>query len=247
VYIEGVRRALLVLFVTLVCVPAAASKDGTAVLVIGPNGKALVEPFAPFTYVFENFDLVAKSLAPPTAPYVLVYPVMQEGIPMRPGRRYPRAGVLCSGWRTGIEAGCTTVPKLRNWFGSGLRTGLFRGVPTQLASLTRGGTRLLRYGNQATAIEMSLNQIGRAAPTPGGCVSFSARWTGPRASMQPTLFCVSPGGGVYADGKHYPLGQFGSAVRDRLTRSRVETVRTAATRSGVSPAHSYARVFAVDA
>ena len=162
---EGMRRALLVSLIALVCAPAAAAKEGKAVVVIGPNGRALVEPFAPFTSVLGQFDIKG---AVPTGPYVLVYPLMERGIPMRPGRWYPSAGVLCSGWRTGVEAGCTKAPHLRGWLGRGIATGLFRGAPTRLTSLARQRIQLPAYSNEATAIEMSLNQVGRAARAPNG-------------------------------------------------------------------------------
>jgi hypothetical protein len=199
---EGMRRALLVSLIALVCAPAAAAKEGKAVVVIGPNGRALVEPFAPFTSVLGQFDIKG---AVPTGPYVLVYPLMERGIPMRPGRWYPSAGVLCSGWRTGVEAGCTKAPHLRGWLGRGVATGVFRGEPTRLTSLVRQRIQLPAYSNEATAIEMSLNQVGRTTATPRDCVSFAGRWTGPRASMRPKSFCISSAGGIYAAGKQYPL------------------------------------------
>lgn len=204
------HRILPVLLAALVCVPAATAKQGKAVVVLGPSGRPLVEPFAPFAGVFAGFERTATS-AVPSAPYVLVYPLMEQGVPMRPGRWYPGEGVLCSGWRTGVEAGCTAAPQLRGWLGRGIATGLFRGASTHLAGLTRRGLPLPVASNEATAIEMALNQLGSAGTPPADCVPFAGRWAGPRAPLRPTSFCVSPAGGVYAGGHHYPLAR--SAAR----------------------------------
>src|SRR5207302_9362421 len=75
----------------------------------------------------------------------------------------------------------------------------------RLVRLARHGMPLPAVGNEATAIEMALIQIGRAAAPPADCVSFSGRWAGPRAPTRPESFCVSPAGGVFATGKMYPL------------------------------------------
>jgi hypothetical protein len=198
------RRALLVLLVALVCVPAAAAKQITAIVVIGPSGQQHVKLLTPLVTALQDFG-VAPKRARPSGRYLLVYPLMENGIPMRPDRWYPSVGVLCSGWRTGVEAGCTSASQLRVWLAKGTATGLFEGALTHLSTLTREGTRLLPYGNEAVAIEMALDQVGRKATPPDHCVSFAARWTGPKASIQPTSFCVSPAGGVYADGKQYTL------------------------------------------
>ena len=194
------KLVLAVIVVALAAASAASAKNGTSVLVVGPKGPTFVEPFRIVVGPLARLRLAL----PPAEPYVLVFPLMRGGVPMRPGRWYPRAGVLCSGWRSGVEAGCSTEPQLRGWLGSGIATGVFVREPVRLASLVRGGVALPPFGNEATAVKLALAQRSQARTAPDDCVSFTARWTGPGAG-RPRSFCVSPGGGVYAGGRAYPL------------------------------------------
>lgn len=195
-------RAALVALVALVALPAAEAKELTTVLVVGPRGPTLVEPYRVVQEPLRRLRLVE----PPAGGYVLVFPMLR-GVPARPGRWFPRAGVLCSGWRSGVEAGCASAPRLGGWLGSGAVTGLFRGEPVRLTSLTRGGRALSPYGNEATAVKLALYQRGsRAGPArpPAHCVTFTARWT---QAGWPGSFCVGRGAGLYAGGRVYPLAR----------------------------------------
>lgn len=198
---SGVRFAVVALaaLVALAVAPAAPAKEGMSVVVIGPKGPPFVEPPRIFRTVME---LRLQLVAPPAEPYVLVYPLMGSGVPARPGRWYPRSGTLCTGWRSGIEAGCAPAPSLRGFLGSGIATGVFRAAPVRALSLQREGSALLPFGNEATALKLALNQHGTAAAAPADCVAFTARWT---SASWPAAFCVSPAGGLYARGRAYPL------------------------------------------
>lgn len=55
-------------------------------------------------------------------------------------------------------------------------------------------------------VELALDRRGRPAARPHGCYSFTGRWRGPRASLRPRRFELCAGG-VYADGRLYPLGR----------------------------------------
>jgi hypothetical protein len=190
-------RLAFVTFVSLVLVPAAQAKELTSVLVVGPKGPVMVEPYRIVQEPLAHLQLIA----PPAEPYVLVFPMMR-GVPARPGRWFPRAGVLCSGWRSGVEAGCTTAPRLRGWLGRGIATGLYRSEPVRLTRLLREGASLSPYGNEATAVKLALHQPSSRATPPADCVAFSARWSRPG---WPPTFCVSSSGGLYARGRVYPL------------------------------------------
>jgi hypothetical protein len=183
--------------VALVALPAAHAKELSSVLVVGPRGPTLVEPYR---VVQEPLGRL-RPVAPPSGGYVLVFPLMR-GVPARPGRWFPRAGVLCSGWRSGVEAGCASAPRLGGSLGSGLATGLFRREPVRLTSLRRAGRALPRSGNEATAVKLALYQRWSRASPPAGCLAFTARWS--RAGW-PESFCVGRGGGLYAGGRRYPL------------------------------------------
>jgi hypothetical protein len=193
------RVVLASALVALTLAPAALAKGGDSVLVLGPSSRALVAPWAPVHAAIPD----GGPLAPPREPYVLLYPLMRNGVPMRPGRWYPRSRVVCTGWRTGVEAGCVRAQQLRPWLGRGTATGVFRVEPARILTLTRNGVSLLPYGNEATAIKLSLGQRAKAAAAPSDCVSFAVRWSGPPG--RPTSLCVSPKGGVYAAGLVYPL------------------------------------------
>lgn len=190
-------RAALVALLALVALPAAQAKELTSVLVVGPRGPTLVEPYR---VVQEPLGRL-RPVAPPRGGYVLVFPLMR-GVPARPGRWFPHAGVLCSGWRSGVEAGCASAPRLGGWLGSGAATGLFRREPVQLTSLRREGRTLLPYGNEATAVKLAFYQRGSRASPPAGCVTFTARWT---QAGWPKSFCVGRNGRLYASGRVYPL------------------------------------------
>ena len=190
-------RYALVLLLALVACPAAQAKELTSVLVVGPRGPTFVEPYR---VVQEPLGRL-RPVGPPRGGYVLVFPLMR-GVPARPGRWFPRAGVLCSGWRSGVEAGCASAPGLGGWLGSGATTGLFRREPVQLTSLKRRGRALLPYGNEATAVKLALYQRGSRASPPAGCLAFTVRWT---QAGWPGSFCVGRSGGLYASGRVYPL------------------------------------------
>jgi hypothetical protein len=190
-------RAALVALLALVALPAAQAKELTSVLVVGPRGPTLVEPYR---VVQEPLGRL-RPVAPPSGGYVLVFPLMR-GVPARPGRWFPRAGVLCSGWRSGVEAGCASAPRLGGWLGSGVATGLFRREPVQLTSLRRGGRALPRYGNEATAVKLALYQRWARRSPPADCLAFTARWT---QTGWPGSFCVGRSGGLYVGSRVYPL------------------------------------------
>jgi hypothetical protein len=189
-------RGGLVLLVALVALPAAQAKELSSVVVIGPR-ETLIEPYR---VVQEPLGRL-RPVAPPSGGYVLVFPVLR-GVPGRPGRWFPPAGILCSGWRSGVEAGCASAPRLGGRFGSGAVTGFFRREPVQLISLRRGGRPLPRFGNRATAVKLALYQRWSRASPPADCLAFTARWT---RSGWPGSFCVGRSGGLYAGRRLYPL------------------------------------------
>lgn len=202
-------RFLVVALVALAVASAALAKEGATVVVLGPKGPPFFEPPSVFRTVMQ---LRLRLVVPPREPYVLVYPLRRNGVPARPGRWYPRSGTLCSGWRSGVEAGCASEPGLRGWLGGGIATGLYLREPARLLSLEREGASLLPYGSEATAVKLTLQQRGLPARAPVGCVPFTARWGEPG---RPASFCVAyrppdgafhAWGALYAGGRRYPLG-----------------------------------------
>jgi hypothetical protein len=192
------RRLLVPLAAALVFAPAAAAKGDNAAIVIGPNGTALVEPY-------EVVAPVLAQLAPmqaPSSPYALVY-LQRKLLPAAPpGRWFPRVAVYCD-----ARNRCVHATELLGSFGSGRITGLFRGAPPRLASLTRDGAALPVGGALGLAVELAFGQAGSSstAAKPVGCVELRARWRGSSAKARPTAFCIGMSGGVYARGRQYPL------------------------------------------
>ncbi len=199
---------LLVVAVVVLAFPAGAAAKRVETLVLGrPSGRSVASQLSP-----ELWALWGR-LEPRPAPaggYMLVYPLMERGIPARPGRWYPAAGVLCSGWRSGIEAGCGPVPlELASRLAGERVIGLFRVEPTTITRLTRRGVAQAVPGNVSVAVQRAFNQFASARPAraPSDCVMFRAAWRGPLASGRPDGFCVAPAGGVYAGGRAYPLSR----------------------------------------
>ena len=94
-----IRRWLLVAALVVMVFPTAASaKDITKILVVGANGRSvnlgsgcsLLDDFRP--------EQAARAVSRPMGTYLLLYPLMEEGLPMEPGRFYPTAGVACWSW-----------------------------------------------------------------------------------------------------------------------------------------------------
>ena len=197
------RRLLAIAAAALVLAPVAAAKDDDAAIVVGPNGTAIVEPYATIAPILRR---VAQS-EPPGGPFALVY-VQRRLRPGAPGRWYPRAAVYCD-----APGRCVHAEELRGSFGSGRITGLYRGAPPRLASLTRAGRSVPAASTLGYAIELAFAQgaESRARSVPVGCVAFRARWTG--GGARPRAFCVGMNGGVYAGGRQYPLY---SGIAERL-------------------------------
>jgi hypothetical protein len=191
-------RLLAPLALALALVPAAAAKGPDSAVVVGPGKIALVEPYA------GKVEQALGRLAPaelPAEPFALVY-VVRRYVPREPARWFPRSGLLCD-----AASRCADAPELRGWLGTGRLTGLYRGAPLRIVSLTRDGRALPANGALAHAIELGLGQASssaKAAP-PRECFPLRARWSGSHASTRPTAFCVGMNGGVYVGGRVYPL------------------------------------------
>jgi hypothetical protein len=192
------RRLLILLAAALLVAPAAAAKGDDAAIVIGPNGTALVESYEVVAPVMAQ----AAPMQMPAGPYALVY-VQRQLLPAAaPGRWFPNAAVYCN-----ARGRCVHAEALLGSFGSGRITGLFRGSPPRLASLTRDGARLPAGGALGLAVELAFGQAGASskASKPVGCVELRATWRGSTTKARPTAFCVGMNGGVYAHGRQYPL------------------------------------------
>lgn len=204
----AVKALLATVLLAVVFVPAAGAKLGNVVVLVGADGRSFVQPLVPG--MWSALGKLEPGTPTPRAGYLLAYPMLREGLPARPGRWYPQLRIYCSGWRSGIEAGCGRMP-------DGVARGLAgrRGVspfyrePTTLARLTRAGVPLPVAGNYAAAIELAfaMRPAKRPAPPwrPWRCTAFRAEWRGPAERTRSTGFCISRAGGLYAGGTVFPL------------------------------------------
>lgn len=199
------KAVLAAAVLALGLVPTAGAKLTDVVVLVGADGRSFVQPLDQETW--SALGRLDAALPPPRAGYVLAYPMLREGVPARWGRWYPQAGVYCSGWRSGLEAGCGQVPTSVALRLPRRGMSLFYRGPTTLARLVRGNTVLPVAGNDAAAIELAfaMRPAMRPEGAPRGCTGFRAAWRGPAARRRTTGFCVSRSGGLYAGGTLFPL------------------------------------------
>jgi hypothetical protein len=199
--------AATVVVAALIATPTASAKILTKVVGIGAGG-ASVE--------LTGLDWGALRMgnldAPPSGRFVLVYPLMERGVPAQPGRFYPETGAACFSWNRAAVGECWRVS-------AELATRLsvlpaIVGEPTILSTLRFSGRPGLLTSNGAVAIELAFGRSGIARPLrkrPLGCWPARASWTGPDAPLRPDRFwaCRS---GIWTAGKLYPVGGVLSAV-----------------------------------
>lgn len=198
-------RWVLVVALVLMLLPAAASaKDVTAVLVVGANGRSV--SLGRGWSVYD--DLRPEKSVPvpqPSGTYVLLYPLMEQGLPMEPGRFYPTAGVACWSWSSHAND-CSRIARLpRTWARTRILT-WFASKQTRLRSLTWKGARYPVPSNDSVAIELALLRTHSAHPAPASSCRWllRARWQGPAAASRPTSLCLRSSG-VSTGGRLYPM------------------------------------------
>lgn len=142
----------------------------------------------------------------PSGGFVLLYPLMEKGVPARPARFFPDSGVACSSWDRTVLGACG---RLADAVAIRLaRLPVLAGEPTVLRSLIVGQRPGIVESNGAVAIELAFNrpQLSRRAPKrPANCLALRATWTGPQASTRPTRF-RSCNAGLWSRGRLYPAG-----------------------------------------
>src|SRR5882762_52747 len=93
--------AAIVVVATLIATPTASAKILTKVIGIGAGG-ASVE--------LTGLDWGALRMgdrdAPASGGFVLVYPLMERGVPAQPGRFYPETGAACFSWNRAAVGEC---------------------------------------------------------------------------------------------------------------------------------------------
>ena len=199
------RRWLLAVALALLLFPAAASaKDITKMLVVGANGRSV--DLGSGWSVYDDFRPErAGSVSQPRGSYVLLYPLMEEGLPMEPGRFYPAAGVACWSWSL-RASDCFRIARLPKTWGQARGLTWFAAEQTRLRSLTWKGSHYPVPSNYSVAIELALLRTRAALPAPALPCGWRmhAQWQGPGAASRPTSLCLR-GNGVSTGGRLYPI------------------------------------------
>jgi len=200
-YDPNVRWALATITAAaLLAVPAASAKTLTKVVALGAGGMAVE------LHGLGWDALQTTSGAAPAGGYVLVYPLMERGIPARPGRFYPVTGTACFSWDRSALGTCGSISDDVARAVADLP--LLDGAPTILDGLTVAGRAGRINSNGAVAIELAFARTRAAkamAKRPSNCLAFAARWTGSEAALRPKRFW-SCSAGLWAAGKLYPVG-----------------------------------------
>ena len=197
--------AVVVVAAPLVLFPSAASaKQVTKFLVVGANGRS-VSLGSGWSLYQQLHPADAAPAATPSGPYLLFYPLMENGVPMEPARYYPNAQVACWSWSLALSE-CSMVQQLpATWSRTGVLTS-FTAEPTTLKSLSHGVTSYTVPSNGSVAIELALRRtsLARRVP-PSGCLwRLTATWQGPASATRPRSLCVRAKG-IWARGRLYPI------------------------------------------
>jgi hypothetical protein len=197
--------AVVVGAAALVLFPSAASaKQVTKFLVVGANGRS-VSLGSGWSLYQQLRPPNAAPAAIPSGPYLLFYPLMENGVPMEPARYYPDAQVACWSWSLALS-GCSAVQQLPvTWSRTGVLTS-FTAEPTTLKSLSHGVASYTVPSNGSVAIELALRRtsLARRVP-PSGCLwRLTARWQGPASATRPRSLCLRAKS-LSARGRLYPI------------------------------------------
>jgi len=147
----------------------------------------------------------AALTAAPGGSYLLLYPLMETGVPMEPARYYTASEVACWSWSLGTD-GCVAVGELpQTWTRTRVLTP-FAVQPTTLRALSHARSPYTVPSNGSVALELALLRTHRARPASRRACSWrlDAQWQGPEAAARPKSLCLQARG-VSAGGLLFPL------------------------------------------
>jgi hypothetical protein len=197
------RWVMVVAAAALMLCSAADAKELTKVLVVGANGHA-VDLGGSWAILRQMHPLNATA-PKPSGEYVLVYPLMEKGLPMEPGRYFPAERVACWSW-TMARGECVSVAQLpEGWSATSALTS-FSAEPTTLVALRHNRARYTVPSNFTIAVELALLRTDNVRPAPHARCAWlvRAQWRGPEAAVRPASLCVRVNG-VSARGRLYPM------------------------------------------
>jgi hypothetical protein len=200
------RWMLLVALVAMLLPSAASAKQVTKVVVVGANGRSVNLGRGWSLYEILR-PQVATPASRPNGSYLLLYPLMENGLPMQPGRYYPRARVACWSWSLEVTD-CSAIARLPETWARTRTLTSFTAEQTRLVSLVHEGAPYTVPSNESVALELALlrPRAARRAPSSPCPWRLDARWQGPAAATQPTSLCLRANG-VSTGGRLYPMSR----------------------------------------
>src|SRR5438093_565991 len=151
------RRLLAIVSLAVLLAAPASAKTLAKLVAVGADG-ASVE-----VHGVGWAQLRMEAEAVPAGGYVLLYPLMERGVPAQPGRFYPASGAACFSWNRSVVGTCWRVADdIAQPLAS---LPLLTGQPTILASLFASGRSGSLQSNGAVAIELAFGRprLARAA------------------------------------------------------------------------------------
>lgn len=205
-----IRRLLIGLGVGVALVatpPAVAGGAFERIVAVGANGAWRAIDLRQSGPRSED-TLYGRGVRVPRGGFVRVYPSI-GGLPGDPGRYYPRSQVICLYWDE-PASNCMRLGSAGSELLSPFsRLPLRHQRPTTPVEM-RYHSRLLRHfgnDNVLPAIELALERTSVRSPSPPHFgVRLTLRWTGPRASLMPSVVRLAPHG-VYASHRFFALAR----------------------------------------
>jgi hypothetical protein len=197
--------------VVLLLPSAASAKQVTKVLVVGANGRSVnLGQGWPLYQRFRPPN--AAPVAAPSGSYLLLFPLMENGLPMEPARYYPASQTAC--WSWSLAGGhCFAVPRVPATWSHTVVLTSFSLEPTTLAGLSHQGAPYTVPSNGTVAIELALLRTRLAVRAPRSpCLwRLNAQWQDAASAARPTSLCLRARG-VSTGGRLYPLSRAVAAI-----------------------------------
>jgi hypothetical protein len=191
---------VLALAASLVAGSAASAKSLQKIVAIGAHGAS-----TELTGLDWGTWAESPARVSPKGQYVLLYPLMERGIPAQPGRYYPGLHVVCFSADRLFAGRCYGAPAALEAVLAGLPT--VARPPAIVKKLVVSGKKRNDWSSGAVAIELAFNRpaLAKAVPKPDRCRAVRVVWKGPMAASRPARFFACSGG-LWAAGKLYPTG-----------------------------------------
>jgi hypothetical protein len=191
----------------LLALPSAASaKQVNRIFVVDSTGRS-IDLGGGWPLYSQLRPTGAAPAAAPGGSYLLLFPLMERGVPMQPGRYFTDSHVVCWSWALSVE-GCVTVEQLPPSWALTRTLAPFAREPTTLRALSHGAGSYTVPSNGTVGIELALSRpsLSRRAPRAACAWRLHAQWQGPAALDRPRSLCLRTRG-ISSGRVLYPLSR----------------------------------------